>query len=144
MLGGKLWNFWSTCTVLQCLMSHASCCHLPYFEVYAKFQWWPTTSLLVSPHDTWWVSSALTDTWVCAIVLWGVCAWHNGLQLHQSVHKWRLTSVCSRTYSSCILKYKTILSSIPIGWPKCHNVIIFSFIEVPHFDKYYHIGNQQI
>lgn len=27
--------------------------HLPYFEVYARLHWWPTTSPLVSPCDTW-------------------------------------------------------------------------------------------
>ena len=31
---------------------------------------------------------------------------HNGLQVDQSVHKWHMPLVCSRTSSSCILKCK--------------------------------------
>ena len=60
------------------LVSHTQYCHLPFFEVCARFtHCWSTTSSLVSPHDTWW-SSAHTNSklaWVRrAIVYYKVYA----------------------------------------------------------------------
>ena len=96
----------------------------------------------VAPHDTWH-SNALTRilAWVCSIVLRGVgLSYTMVYKLTKSVHTWHLALVCSRISSSCIikckhmtltismlnnifaciLKYKTIIWSIPMCYTKCH------------------------
>ena len=96
------------------------------------------TSSLVSSHDTW-RSSALTNIGMSMFgnVMRHMPMLHNGLQVDLSVHWWHLALVCSRISSPCIIntyctplvcspwilkQKKTIISSIPICYTKCHNV----------------------
>ena len=63
---------------------------LTYFEAYARLYQWSTTSLPLSPHDTWF-SSALVNilAWVCSVVQWGVCVCY--------IMVYKLTKVCTLT-----------------------------------------------
>ena len=120
---------------------------ISYFKVYVRLHKWPTTSLLVSPHDTW-RSNAFTNilAWVCSIMLWGICLCYTMVyKLTKVSHKWSLTLVCSRISSSCIVerkqmslvisiltnifflhtKHKTSSQVSQMCYGKCHDMIVF-------------------
>ena len=63
---------------------------------------WPTASSLATPHDTWRSTALITNTltWVCSIMLWGVCLCYTLVyRLTKMNTKW----ICSRKSSSCIV-----------------------------------------
>ena len=61
---------------------------------------------------------------------------HNGLHANLSVHKWQLPLVSSIITSPCILKRKTIISSILMCYATFHNINNFPLEKVTYVDEY--------